>query len=111
MPGQLFDIQLVTQNGYWRPKCVRRSTALRRAQIKTMEQEEARRLPAAFLIWYSKSNAPVAQLDRASGYEPEGRVFESLRAHHFSLPLIDFPSLADTNKRLSFYKTSPGNAQ
>ena len=28
-------------------------------------------------------NAPVAQLDRASGYEPEGREFESLRAHHF----------------------------
>src|SRR5215472_10464090 len=28
--------------------------------------------------------APVAQLDRASGYEPEGREFESLRAHHFS---------------------------
>jgi hypothetical protein len=27
-------------------------------------------------------NAPVAQLDRASGYEPEGREFESLRAHH-----------------------------
>ena len=27
--------------------------------------------------------APVAQLDRASGYEPEGREFESLRAHHF----------------------------
>jgi hypothetical protein len=26
--------------------------------------------------------APVAQLDRASGYEPEGRVFESPRAHH-----------------------------
>ena len=30
-------------------------------------------------------NAPVAQLDRASGYEPEGREFESLRAHHLSL--------------------------
>ena len=30
-------------------------------------------------------NAPVAQLDRASGYEPEGREFESLRAHHFPL--------------------------
>lgn len=30
-----------------------------------------------------RSVAPVAQLDRASGYEPEGRVFESLRAHHF----------------------------
>src|SRR5262245_15062362 len=26
--------------------------------------------------------APVAQLDRASGYEPEGREFESLRAYH-----------------------------
>ena len=26
--------------------------------------------------------ALVAQLDRASGYEPEGREFESLRAHH-----------------------------
>src|ERR1700733_6993637 len=25
-------------------------------------------------------NAPVAQLDRASGFEPEGREFESLRA-------------------------------
>ena len=28
--------------------------------------------------------APIAQLDRASGYEPEGRVFESLWAHHLS---------------------------
>ena len=28
--------------------------------------------------------APLAQLDRASGYEPEGREFESLRAHHIS---------------------------
>src|SRR5262249_11861685 len=28
--------------------------------------------------------APVAQLDRASGFEPEGREFESLRARHFS---------------------------
>ena len=32
------------------------------------------------------SLAPVAQLDRASGYEPEGRVFESLRAHHLRAP-------------------------
>ena len=31
----------------------------------------------------SGDGAPVAQLDRASGYEPEGREFESLRAHHF----------------------------
>ena len=29
--------------------------------------------------------APLAQLDRASGYEPGGRTFESCRAHH-SLP-------------------------
>ena len=28
--------------------------------------------------------APLAQLDRASGYEPEGREFESLRARHSS---------------------------
>lgn len=28
-------------------------------------------------------HAPLAQLDRASGYEPEGREFESLRARHF----------------------------
>ena len=28
------------------------------------------------------SRAPVAQLDRASGFEPEGREFESLRARH-----------------------------
>ena len=30
-----------------------------------------------------KTCAPVAQLDRVSGYEPEGRRFESFRAHHF----------------------------
>src|SRR5258708_10323746 len=29
-------------------------------------------------------SAPLAQLDRASGYEPEGREFESLRAHQIS---------------------------
>src|SRR5688572_8983224 len=32
----------------------------------------------------AESLAPVAQLDRASGYEPEGRMFESCRAHHIS---------------------------
>jgi hypothetical protein len=31
--------------------------------------------------------APVAQLDRASGYEPEGREFESLRARQISFSL------------------------
>ena len=34
-------------------------------------------------------SAPVAQLDRASGYEPEGREFESLRAHHYFRPLAE----------------------
>ncbi len=29
-------------------------------------------------------HAPVAQLDRASAYEAEGREFEPLRARHFS---------------------------
>jgi hypothetical protein len=29
-------------------------------------------------------NAPVAQLDRVFGYEPKGREFESLRAHHLT---------------------------
>src|SRR6202040_794016 len=32
--------------------------------------------------------APVAQLGRASGYGPEGRGFESPRAHHFQKPLV-----------------------
>ena len=29
-----------------------------------------------------RPQAPVAQLDRASDYESEGRTFESFRAHH-----------------------------
>jgi hypothetical protein len=37
------------------------------------------------MIEFSLDGAPVAQLDRASGYEPEGREFESLRAHHSNL--------------------------
>ncbi len=32
----------------------------------------------------AKKNAPVAQLDRVSGYEPEGRRFNSFRAHQLS---------------------------
>src|SRR5258706_4812649 len=41
----------------------------------------ARREPVIIFIY----RAPVAQLDRASGYEPEGREFESPRARHFLL--------------------------
>jgi hypothetical protein len=37
--------------------------------------------------------ARVAQLDRVSGYEPEGREFESLRAHHFFFFSLSFFSI------------------
>ena len=33
-------------------------------------------------------HAPVAQLDRASGFEPAGRRFNSCRAHHLSTPYV-----------------------
>src|SRR5581483_11577470 len=35
----------------------------------------------------TRENAPVAQLDRASDYESEGRTFESFRARHFGTEL------------------------
>jgi hypothetical protein len=35
-------------------------------------------------------SAPVAQLDRVSGYEPEGRAFESLRARQLDMKLGTF---------------------
>ena len=35
----------------------------------------------ANIIKLSERHAPLAQLDRASGYGPEGRGFESLRAY------------------------------
>ena len=47
------------------------------AEGRIVDRNEAR-------ACYNGLRAPVAQLDRASGYEPEGRVFESLRAHHKS---------------------------
>jgi hypothetical protein len=44
-------------------------------------------MPRGWVQWKSRfcRVAPVAQLDRASGYEPEGRMFESCRAHHSPL--------------------------
>ena len=49
-----------------------------------------------FLFRYNRRTfppffAPLAQLDRASGYEPEGREFESLRAHHLFSHLHGLP--------------------
>jgi hypothetical protein len=52
------------------------------------------------------TSAPLAQLDRASGYEPEGREFESLRAHH--LPRKHFRSRSFANERSGFRLRSPG---
>src|SRR5262245_15702745 len=61
------------------------------AQLQSAERTAAARFIAPDCSGGKKANgkmkafpphAPVAQLDRASGYEPEGRVFESLRAHH-----------------------------
>ncbi len=46
--------------------------------------------------------APVAQLDRASGYEPEGREFESPRAHQ-SLTVRD---LGRNRQRFSLHLSS-----
>jgi hypothetical protein len=40
--------------------------------------------------------APVAQLDRAFGYEPKGRRFESFRAHH-SIPKLRLVTIATTD--------------
>ncbi len=40
-----------------------------------------------------KQDAPVAQLDRVSGYEPEGREFESLRARQISNTIIPTSTL------------------
>ena len=45
-------------------------------------------VPEVYIIEFEleKANekpAPVAQLDRASGYGPEGCRFESYREHHF----------------------------
>jgi hypothetical protein len=41
--------------------------------------------------------APLAQLDRASGYEPEGREFESLRAHHLRQCLAHFNGICSAS--------------
>ena len=50
---------------------------------------------------YNENHAPVAQLDRVSGYEPEGREFESLRARHATIkshPSVAF-SLSSPSRR------------
>ena len=53
-------------------------------------------VPSSLCNCCSGKPAPLAQLDRASGYEPEGREFESLRAHHFSHVFNHLPALRAT---------------
>jgi hypothetical protein len=56
-----------------------------------------------FAIIESPIVAPLAQLDRASGYEPEGREFESLRARHpfNSLQPMRFQLASDCSENCS----------
>src|ERR1700704_1747232 len=56
--------------------------------------------PVGLSAWHSVPavpdlgfGAPVAQLDRVSGYEPEGREFESLQARQLNQRLIHDQSL------------------
>ena len=73
-----------------------------------------------FAIIYLRllSNAPVAQLDRVTGYEPVGRGFESLLAHQKSarllMSLVDFLRvymwkypLSSTERRKNLNKRKP----
>src|SRR2546422_955387 len=55
---------------------------------------------------YNDWSAPVAQLDRAAGFEPVGREFESLRAHH-QAKANSPPTSAAACSRTSFRHGSP----
>src|SRR5271166_4240782 len=57
-----------------------RSCARKASERKSVRRVE---LARAAMLFFLNNSAPVAQLDRASGYEPEGREFESPRAHHY----------------------------
>ena len=56
------------------------------ARSRTRSVAEPTRSCAAEVEWW---NAPVAQLDRATGFEPVGRGFDSLRARHFLRPILN----------------------
>ena len=61
------------------------------------------------LLIVNSVSAPVAQLDRASGYEPEGREFESPRAHHFlNLPFVA-PTLLALNQSQQHFVAQRGS--
>src|SRR4029077_4374252 len=87
----------ITTRSAWRNKslffllefCCKKACS--RAQLSQMDRMDttgklkARKKMSKLLTLKHIDDAPVAQLDRASGYEPEGREFESPRAHHFLL--------------------------
>ncbi len=52
-------------------------------------------LPITMQLWHSSgpTYAPLAQLDRAFGFEPKGREFESLRAHFLFIIFLSYISL------------------
>ena len=58
------------------------------------------------------SRAPLAQLDRVLGYEPRGREFESLRAHHFyprnrAIPIFLADRFAEFRQRTFLARSCP----
>ena len=59
-------------------------------------------------------NAPVAQLDRVTGFEPVGREFESLQARHFSFMsqcfAAAYPPRIDSAVRSSASPNCPGSS-
>ena len=76
-------------------------------------RKKKQRLPSAIILlvpavfFLAQFFAPLAQLDRASDYESEGREFESLRARHLpecakilARAELLFPSLTVTNDTL-----------
>ena len=66
----------------------KRPKTARRAIIKNAETFFEKMLDILGNGWYYNTrSAPVAQLDRVSDYESEGREFESLPAHQVISPM------------------------
>ena len=69
--------------------CTPTSQATRQRGHLTIAQllttSSSRTLPDVQTVGYTREHiAPVAQLDRATGFEPVGRGFDSLRARHIT---------------------------
>ena len=68
------------------------------------------RLAEAECFVRESRNAPVAQLDRASGFEPEGREFESLRARHSPQCLCGFQEFVHSVDFRDCTQCQPGDS-